>query len=57
MEKYNCIVCGYVYETEVGDLTQDIAVMTKFADLPDSWVCPDCGAEKDHFEKSEEIFI
>ena len=52
MEKYRCIVCGYVYDPATGDSTQNIAPGTKFADLPDSWVCPDCGVGKDQFEKA-----
>ncbi len=51
MEKYRCVVCGYIYDPAVGDETQDIAPGTKFADLPDSWVCPECGVDKDQFEK------
>ena len=51
MEKFKCIACGYVYDPSQGDSTQGIAPGTKFADLPDSWVCPDCGVGKDQFEK------
>jgi rubredoxin len=52
MEKWICTVCGYVYDPTVGDSTQDINPGVKFEDLPDSWVCPDCGAGKDLFEKA-----
>lgn len=52
MEKYRCVVCGYVYDPAQGDATQGIATGTKFADLPDSWVCPECGVGKDQFEKA-----
>lgn len=51
MEKWECTVCGYVYDPEVGDPTQDIAPGTPFEDLPDDWVCPDCGVGKDMFER------
>ena len=51
MEKYKCIVCGYIYDPATGDSTQGIAAGTKFADLPSTWVCPECGAGKDQFEK------
>ncbi|MFZ2961479.1 MAG: rubredoxin [Candidatus Ozemobacteraceae bacterium] len=51
MEKFRCIVCGYVYDPAVGDPTKAIAAGTKFADLPESWVCPECNADKDQFEK------
>ncbi len=51
MDKYKCTVCSYVYDPAEGDPLQDIAPGTNFADLPDSWVCPECGVGKDLFEK------
>ncbi|HEX7608092.1 MAG TPA: rubredoxin [Candidatus Cryosericum sp.] len=52
MEKWICTVCGYVYDPAIGDSTQEINPGVKFEDLPESWVCPDCGAAKDLFEKA-----
>lgn len=52
MEKWICTVCGYVYDPAIGDSTQEINPGIKFEDLPESWVCPDCGASKDLFEKA-----
>lgn len=52
MEKWTCIVCGYVYEEAVGDPDSGIAPGTKFEDLPEDWVCPVCGVSKDQFEKA-----
>ena len=52
MEKYKCMGCGYIYDPANGDSTQDIAPGTTFADLPGSWVCPECGVGKDQFEKA-----
>ncbi len=51
MEKYVCKVCGYVYDPAVGDPDSGINPGTPFDKLPDSWVCPICGAGKDQFEK------
>ncbi len=51
MAKYQCSVCGYVYDPEQGDPDNGIKAGTAFEDLPDSWVCPVCGAPKDSFEK------
>lgn len=48
MKKYEC-VCGYIYDPELGDPTQDIEPGTSFEDLPEDWVCPDCGLGKDAF--------
>ncbi len=50
MAKYECTVCGYVYDEDEGDADSGIAPGTKFADLPDDWVCPVCGAGKGDFE-------
>ena len=43
MEKWECTVCGYIYDPEVGDPTQDVEPGVAFEDLPDHWVCPVCG--------------
>lgn len=51
MDKYECTVCGYVYDPEEGDPDNDIDPGTSFEDLPDDWTCPVCGAGKDQFEK------
>jgi rubredoxin len=53
MEKYVCMVCGYVYDPEQGDSESDIAAGTTFENLPEDWVCPVCGAGKSEFEKEE----
>jgi rubredoxin len=48
--KYEC-PCGYVYDPAEGDLEHGIEPGTAFEELPDSWVCPKCGAEKEYFNK------
>ena len=53
MTKYVCTICNYVYEPEVGDPTSNIPPGTPFADLPDDWVCPECGVGKEYFEPYE----
>ncbi|MFQ6092928.1 MAG: rubredoxin [bacterium] len=54
MEKWQCIVCGYVYDPEKGDPDNGIDPPTPFEDLPDDWICPECGAPKDQFERMSE---
>ncbi len=49
--KYRCKVCGYLYDPEKGDPSQEIKPGTPFEELPDSWTCPECGVNKDQFEK------
>lgn len=51
--KYVCNVCGWVYDEEVGDPENGIAPGTKFEDLPDDFVCPLCGVDKENFSKEE----
>ncbi|MCE5280162.1 MAG: rubredoxin [Planctomycetaceae bacterium] len=51
MDKYICDACSWVYDPAVGDPGAGIEPNTPFADLPDDWVCPDCGAGKDQFSK------
>jgi len=54
MQKYECTVCGYIYDPEVGpevgDPDNGIPAGTPFEKLPEDWTCPDCGVEKDWFE-------
>ncbi len=51
MAKYECTVCGWIYDPEEGDSTQDVEAGTAFGDLPEDWVCPECGVGKDMFEE------
>jgi flavin reductase (DIM6/NTAB) family NADH-FMN oxidoreductase RutF/rubredoxin len=53
MAKYECTVCGYIYDPEKGDLDGGIAPGTPFEKLPDGWLCPVCGAAKSEFKKVE----
>jgi len=49
--KYVCNVCGYVYDEADGDTGQDIQPGTPWADIPDDYRCPLCGAGKDDFSQ------
>jgi len=53
MSKYECGVCGYIYDPAVGDPDNGVAPMTPFERLPDEWKCPLCGADKSVFVKVE----
>ena len=53
MAKYECTVCGYIYDPEQGDPDSNIPPGTPFEELPDDWECPVCGAPKSDFEKVE----
>ena len=51
--RYVCSICGYIYDQEKGDPDGGFAPGTAFEDIPDSWTCPICGAEKAKFEKEK----
>ena len=51
--KYICDLCGWEYDEEKGDPDNGIAPGTKFEDLPEDFVCPLCGADKDSFSKAD----
>lgn len=51
MAKYECTVCGYIYDPAQGDPDGGIKPGTPFEQIPDSWVCPVCGVAKSEFKK------
>jgi flavin reductase (DIM6/NTAB) family NADH-FMN oxidoreductase RutF/rubredoxin len=51
MAKFECTVCGYVYDPKKGDPDSGIEPGTPFKEIPDDWVCPVCGVSKDSFEE------
>lgn len=50
MKKWECIICGFVYDEALGLPEDGIPPGTPFEQLPDDWTCPDCGATKSDFE-------
>ncbi|GLW63541.1 hypothetical protein Arub01_17850 [Actinomadura rubrobrunea] len=44
-----CLVCGFVYYEDEGLPEEGIPPGTAWDDIPDDWVCPDCGVSKDDF--------
>lgn len=44
-------MCDYIYDPEKGDPDNGVEPGTSFESLPESWVCPSCGASKDSFDK------
>lgn len=47
---FECTVCGWVYDPQVGEPDQGVEPGTSFQDLPDDFMCPVCGAGKEMFE-------
>lgn len=54
MDRYVCKVCGYIYDPQKGDPTAGVGPGTAFEDLPEDWICPECGVGKDQFEMMAE---
>lgn len=52
-KKYMCVVCGWIYDEALGVPEEGIKAGTLWADVPDDWQCPDCGAGRDDFEMVE----
>jgi rubredoxin len=50
---WECQVCGLIYDEALGWPEEDIPPGTRWADLPDDWTCPDCGAAKADFDMAE----
>ena len=50
MAQWECIVCGWVYDETKGDPDNGVVPGTKWDDVPESWLCPDCCVGKDDFE-------
>tara|TARA_B100000035_G_C20914958_1_gene515748 strand:+ start:254 stop:427 length:174 start_codon:yes stop_codon:yes gene_type:complete len=49
-KKYICLICGWIYDEELGSPEDGIPPMTKWDDIPISWRCPNCGASKIDFD-------
>ena len=52
MKKYECEVCGWVYDEATGDPEHGIAPGTKFENLPADFECPLCSVGKDQFSEA-----
>jgi rubredoxin---NAD+ reductase len=57
MSKWECIVCGLIYDEKEGWPDDGIAPGTKWEDVPEDWLCPDCGVGKEDFELLEEEVV
>lgn len=49
-KRYECLICGHIYDEAVGDPDSGIAAGTRWEDVPDDWCCPECKVTKDQFE-------
>ncbi|MGH8505733.1 MAG: rubredoxin [Stenotrophobium sp.] len=51
--RYRCRYCSHIYDEVLGDPDGGIAPGTRYEDIPDDWVCPECGAAKSDYELIE----
>ncbi len=49
-KQYICLICGWIYDEEIGRPEEGIPAGTRWEDVPESWVCPECGVGKQDFE-------
>ncbi|MBT0963831.1 rubredoxin [Denitromonas iodatirespirans] len=49
MAKYQCSACYFPYDEDTGLPDEAIAPGTLWADIPDDWICPECGTPKAGF--------
>ena len=53
MKSYQCAMCSFIYHEAEGWPLDGIAAGTRWEDISDNWVCPDCGAMKEDFDMME----
>jgi len=53
VKTWMCVICGFVYDEEEGWPEDGIKPGTRWEDVPDDWICPDCGVGKDDFDMIE----
>lgn len=53
VRKWQCIVCGWIYDEAEGFEEEGIAPGTAWGDVPEDFVCPECGVSKEDFEMIE----
>lgn len=51
--KWECVICGFVYDEAEGLPDDGIMPGTKWESIPEDWECPDCGISKLDFDMVE----
>ena len=54
MKRYICDVCQWIYDLAIGDPDNGVPAGTAWEDVPEDWVCPECGVGKDMFSELED---
>jgi rubredoxin len=53
MKRFQCNICGFIYDESVGDPEHGIKAGTLWEDIPAGWACPECGVTKIDFDMVE----
>ena len=53
-KKWECVICGFIYDEALGLPDKGIPPGTKWEDVPEDFECPDCGISKYDFEPAQE---
>lgn len=53
-KKYECVICGFIYDEAEGLPDDGIPAGTRWEDVPEDWECPDCGISKSDFDLYED---
>jgi rubredoxin len=53
LKKFECLMCGWIYDEALGVPEEGIAPGTAWEDVPEDWACPVCGSRKEDFEMIE----
>ncbi|BBP02073.1 rubredoxin [Sulfuriferula nivalis] len=49
-QQWICLICDFIFDETLGMPDEGVPPGTRFEDIPESWVCPDCGVTKSDFE-------
>lgn len=52
--KWECVICGFIYDEALGLPEKGIAPGTRWEDVPEDFECPDCGISKFDFDLMQE---
>ena len=53
MRKWQCVICGFIYDEAEGLEDEGIAPGTQWEDIPEDFSCPECSSTKEDFEMTE----
>jgi len=53
MRIWECEICGFIYKESEGLPEEGIPPGTSWDEIPDDWLCPECGISKEYFQMKE----